>query len=416
MRRCIVVAAALCLAGVRGEALSTPRTWLRWLRVGGSQHVLADDDASATPLPLPNSLQSARGFVSFGDSYSAGIGTGVDGKEEDCRRGNHAYPLLLHDDLLAGRGPNETVAFQWLSCTGATTEDLLQGGASSQIDTFNASLDVDFATLSMGGNDLGFFDVMNACIFRFYSFYSGTCEAALANSEAAIASPDFEQRLLVALLQMLDRVQWEKKPGFAVTITGYARFFNDDTPECDDYSMGVWWQGPKLTRDLRRRTSALVVAVNRKLRATVAAVNARFARPRAFFVDYDAAFDGHRFCEPAVEEPDYRREDTWFFLVGGADSGQNGTTPNGTFPNATVAAETLSPLSPLVDPARCLEPARRSGDWGRLAVCYMAMAKQRDPTLRPAHDRIMASNSMWYVPTYYGKTFHPVSPSDPSAL
>jgi hypothetical protein len=31
----------------------------------------------------------------------------------------------------------------------------------------------------------------------------------------------------------------------------------------------------------------------------------------------------------------------------------------------------------------------------------MAMAKHRDPTLRPA------GGGMWYVPTYYGKTFHP---------
>jgi len=257
---------------------------------------------------------------------------------------------------------------------------------------------------------------MNACIFRFYNFYSGTCESALENAEAAIASTEFEHRLRVAMLQILDRVQWEKKPRFAITVTGYARFFNDDTPECDDYSMGVWWQGPKLKREMRQRTSNLVIAVNKKLRATVDSVNALFAQPRAFFVDFDAEFDGHRFCEPGVKEPDYQREDTWFFLVGGADSGQNGTMPNGTFPNATSSApsghiqtETLSPLSTLVDPERCLEPARRRGDWGQLAICYMAMAKKRDPTLRPAHDGVLAANSMWYVPTYYGKTFHPRS-------
>jgi len=413
MRPSVSLALASLVGVSEAAALAGPISWLRWLRPGGGQHVLGAGDAAATPVSPPDSLLSASGFVSFGDSYSAGIGTGVNGNEEDCRRGDHAYPVLLRDDLDAARGPDApaAVTFQWLSCTGASTEDLLAGGARSQIDAFNASLGADFATLSMGGNDLGFFDVMNACIFRFYSFYSGTCDAALARAEAALAAPALDQRLLVALLQILDRAPWEKKPGFAVAVTGYARFFRDDTPACDDCSLAVWRQpGPKLTRATRRRTSDLVVGLNGKLRGAVAAVNARFARrpPRAVFVDYDAVFAGHRLCEPGVREPDYQRDATWFFLVGGADSGQNGTAP----PNGTasdVAAEALSPLSPLVDPERCLGPARRSGDWGRLAVCYMAMARHRDPSLRPAHDRILNANSMWYVPTYYGKTFHPVS-------
>ncbi len=273
------------------------------------------------------------------------------------------------------------------------------------------------ATLSIGGNDLGFFDVMNACIFRFYSFYSGTCEAALAKAELAIESPDFEHRLFIVLLQILDKAHWEKRPGFSITVTGYARFFDADTALCDDCSMGVWWSGPKLTRAIRNEMNALVLAVNIKLRRTVEAVNARFTRPRVFFVTYDDEFEGHRFCEKNVTEPDYTRDDTWFFLVGGVDSGQNGTMPNGTFPNATAAVtagypdqvDLMSPLSPLVNPDTCLEPARRRGDWGELAVCYMAMAKQRDPSLQPAHDRLRTQNSMWYVPTYYGKTFHPRS-------
>ncbi len=169
------------------------------------------------------------------------------------------------------------------------------------------------ATLSIGGNDLGFFDVMNACIFRFYSFYSGTCEAALAKAELAIESPDFEHRLFIVLLQILDKAHWEKRPGFSITVTGYARFFDADTALCDDCSMGVWWSGPKLTRAIRNEMNALVLAVNIKLRRTVEAVNARFTRPRVFFVTYDDEFEGHRFCEKNVTEPDYTRDDTWFF-------------------------------------------------------------------------------------------------------
>lgn len=367
--------------------------------------------------------RQARGFVALGDSYSAGIGTGLDDKElpseGDCRRGLHAYPELIHRDLNNATGLDTT--FQWLSCTGAVTADILSGAGGGgkdnaregQVDVLNASLPLDFATLSVGGNDMGFFDVMNACIFRFYSFYSGTCEAALEAADAAVRSSVFEQRLGVILHEVLDKVAWEKRPRFSITVTGYARFFNAETPDCDDMSLGVWYGGPKLSRDIRGRMNALVNAANEKLRRTVELVQEGFrgVTPKVLFVDYDDLFEGHRFCEPGVLEPAYNRTDSWFFLVGGPDNARNETTwPNGTNgdPDATryQREKVLSPLSPLVDPHTCLARAQEGGDWGELALCYMVMAKYRDPSLRPAHDGVTAQN-MWWVPTYYGKTFHP---------
>lgn len=378
-----------------------------------------------------HSNRRARGFVALGDSYSAGIGTGTDGRElpseGDCRHGVHAYPQLIHHDLNNATGLNMT--FQWLSCTGAVTTDILSGGGDptthmqnkaqkpvGQVDMLNASLPLDFATLSVGGNDLGFFDVMNACIFRFYSFYSGTCEKALEAADAAVKSSAFEQRLAVILREVLDAVSWEKRAGFSISVTGYARFFDADTPGCDEMSLGVWYGGPRLSRDIRGRMNALVDAANAKLRRTVVEADERFsgaARPRVLFVDYDDLFEGHRFCEEGVLEPAYNRTDSWFFLVGGPDNARNETTwPNGTNgdPDSTRYSRgesILSPLSPLVDPHSCLPRAQERGDWGELALCYMAMAKHRDPSLRPAYDGITPQNGMWWVPTYYGKTFHP---------
>ncbi|KAG8165856.1 hypothetical protein KVR01_004408 [Diaporthe batatas] len=376
--------------------------------------------------------RQARGFVALGDSYSAGIGTGTDDREMpsegDCRHGVHAYPQLIHRDLNNATGRNTT--FQWLSCTGAVTTDILSGGggghptaqqqrektpAPGQVDLLDASLPLDFATLSVGGNDLGFFDVMNACIFRFYSFYSGTCERALEAADAAVRSSLFEQRLAVILREVLDAAAWETRPRFSVTVTGYARFFDADTPGCDDMSLGVWYGGPRLSRDIRGRMNALVEAANDKLRRTVEEAAARFRgpRPRVLFVDYDDLFAGHRFCEDGVLEPAYNRTDSWFFLVGGPDNARNETTwPNGTNGDPGSAGysrgeKILSPLSPLVDPHTCLPRAQGRGDWGELALCYMAMAKHRDPSLRSAYDGIMPQNRMWWVPTYYGKTFHP---------
>ncbi|KAL7918522.1 SGNH hydrolase-type esterase domain-containing protein [Trichoderma austrokoningii] len=345
------------------------------------------------------------GFVALGDSYSAGIGTGFfNGTEDDCRHGYNAYPMLVQGDLKRIHdGPGPT--FQFLSCTGSTVDDMLAGAEHSQIDGFNTTATADFSLLSIGGNDLGFFEIMNSCIFRFYSFYSGTCEAALQHADAQMASTQFEDRLRLVIMEILDRVRWEKRPWFTITVTGYARFFNADTDECDDHSFGMWWRGPKLKRELRQRMNDMVLAVNAKIRKSVDAINAAFAEPRVLFVDYDDAFEGHRFCEPNVVEPDYARNETWFFLVGGLDN----APPHMVEPGSSVAMDALLPAdSPLVDPHNCIEPAQRSGDWGEMALCMMAMAADRDPTMRMADGEVVAQNSMWYVPTYYGKTFHPV--------
>ncbi|KAM0451020.1 hypothetical protein ACHAPV_010276 [Trichoderma viride] len=360
----------------------------------------------APPFPRRPGKHPA-GFIALGDSYSAGIGTGFfNGTEDDCRHGYNAYPMLVQGDLNrnhGGHGPT----FQFLSCTGSTVDDMLAGAEHSQIDEFNTTSTADFALLSIGGNDLGFFDIMNSCIFRFYSFYSGTCEAALQRADEQMASNQFEDRLRLVIMEILDRVRWEKRPWFTITVTGYARFFNADTDECDDYSFGMWWRGPKLQRELRQRMNDMVRAVNAKIRKSVDAINAAFAEPRVLFVDYDDAFEGHRFCEPNVVEPDYARNETWFFLVGGLDNAppHMGEPGPGAGPGAMDAL--LPADSPLVDAQNCIGPAQKSGDWGEMALCMMAMAADRDPMLRTANGEVTAQNGMWYVPTYYGKTFHP---------
>ncbi|GAW22375.1 hypothetical protein ANO14919_119120 [Xylariales sp. No.14919] len=170
-------------------------------------------------------------------------------------------------------------------------------------------------------------------------------------------------------------------------------------------SFGVWWNGPRLTKKLRSEMNALVLTVNAKLRKAIYAINDGFTENRVIFVDYDGAFDGHRFCEPNVTEPDYDRTNTWFFLVGGLDNARNDDEPQ----RLSDINELLPPTSPLVDPFSCLWRAKKSGDWGTLALCYMVMAKHRDPTLRSARGDFSPLNSMWYVPTYYGKAFHPKS-------
>lgn len=208
-------------------SVSLARCWAigdRWRprpRTEPQQVLAADRRPSVSPL-WPGSSSTSRahdddrpraGFVALGDSYSAGIGTGLDGPENDCRQGLHAHPELIARDLAMHNGAEFNHSdFQFLSCTGSTTAQILAGNPESQMDAVNSSLPIDFALLSVGGNDLAFFEVMNACIFRFYNFYSGTCEAALDHSQELLESDEFEQSLHVIILELLSKARWEKKP------------------------------------------------------------------------------------------------------------------------------------------------------------------------------------------------------------
>ncbi len=63
-------------------------------------------------------------------------------------------------------------------------------------------------------------------------------------------------------------------------MTGYTRFFNAETDDCDDKSLGVWWGGPKLKREVRQRMNELVLAVNDKLRKSIEQINRQFRHPQ----------------------------------------------------------------------------------------------------------------------------------------
>jgi lysophospholipase L1-like esterase len=85
-------------------------------------------------------------YVALGDSYASGAGAGsyVDGS---CRRSSNAYPALHGENF---------PSFRFVACSGATTKSLKnQFRALSPATTL--------VTITIGGNDLGFVDVMTTC-------------------------------------------------------------------------------------------------------------------------------------------------------------------------------------------------------------------------------------------------------------
>lgn len=135
----------------------------------------------ATPLPVSN------GWTAFGDSFAAGIGAGADyGNSGDCRRRTGSYPFKLNSSPVLDLDQNHE--FQFIACSGAVINNVIPGGVNSQVDQFvsDTVANKDIATLTISGNDIGFVNILDACIVD-WSFFGQTCESALQKSDFAAA-------------------------------------------------------------------------------------------------------------------------------------------------------------------------------------------------------------------------------------
>lgn len=254
----------------------------------------------------------------MGDSYAAGIGAGrmiqsffLDGT---CFRYDEAYPVVLNANLQ----PRPS-RFNFVACSGDKFPEILEEqfrDEPSYLWRPNWGDKPEFVTLSMGGNDIGFKELVSTCI---YSIPIGTlmsCDQLIVASMERLHSPDFVRAatrvIITALLKGTARVG----PDFKVYVTGYAQFFNEQTTQCNHVS----FRRPpailaKQYLTIQRRQKLNLIARELNLALKTAVMTASVGAPnRVFFVDYDAQFNGHRFCDR--HEPNAQDPDTWFLTYG----------------------------------------------------------------------------------------------------
>ncbi|PRY30947.1 SGNH/GDSL hydrolase family protein [Umezawaea tangerina] len=90
-------------------------------------------------------------YAALGDSYAAGVGTGS--SSGGCGRTAFAYPNLWKD-------AHSPASFQFPACSGATVGEVLE----RQLPTLTP--ETGLVTLTIGGNDIGFSDVMSTCSLK----------------------------------------------------------------------------------------------------------------------------------------------------------------------------------------------------------------------------------------------------------
>ncbi|MEV7342488.1 SGNH/GDSL hydrolase family protein [Streptomyces sp. NPDC093544] len=146
---------------------------------------------------------AATGYVALGDSYSSGVGAGsYISSSGNCKRSTKAYPYLW----AAAHSPS---SFNFTACSGARTGDVV----ASQLTPLNSS--TGLVSLSVGGNDAGFADVMTTCVLQSQS----SCLSRIATAKAYVDST------LPGKLDTVYSAISAKAPSAHVVVLGYPRFY-----------------------------------------------------------------------------------------------------------------------------------------------------------------------------------------------
>ncbi|MEU9037095.1 SGNH/GDSL hydrolase family protein [Streptomyces sp. NPDC048352] len=147
--------------------------------------------------------QADFGYVALGDSYSSGVGAGnYDGSSGSCKRTTRAYPALW----AAAHSPQ---TFAFTACSGARTGDVL----ANQLGPLNSG--TDLVSITVGGNDAGFSDVMTTCVLQSES----TCVSRVNEAKRYVDST-----LPGQLDQVYDAIRG-RAPAARVVVLGYPRFY-----------------------------------------------------------------------------------------------------------------------------------------------------------------------------------------------
>lgn len=190
--------------------------------------VACGGEEEPTPAPQPEPTQT---YVALGDSYAAmGSTTASTTGPDHCLRSVDNYPgQVLEDARVTGRD---------VTCQGAVTADLLQPRQAgeqtipAQVDAL--SPDTNVVSLSIGGNDIGFGDVVGCFLAAMQAGRPSDCATTWQQSiDTRLAGlPERLDEVYQAIAEHSDRAR--------VITTGYLPVLapGDDCPEISVLSPG----------------------------------------------------------------------------------------------------------------------------------------------------------------------------------
>jgi lysophospholipase L1-like esterase len=191
----------------------------------GAGAALVPTATTAAAAPADDPLD----YVALGDSYAAGPLIPLQyGTPPGCARSDHNYPALTSQALA-------TASFVDVSCSGAKTGDLTApqeteaGTNPPQLDAL--AVDTDLVTISIGGNDIGFSEIVEECATRSPTEPDGAACRDFYNSGG---SDELAARIDAAAPKVQAGLQGiiARSPAADVLLVGYPTIVPDDGPGC----------------------------------------------------------------------------------------------------------------------------------------------------------------------------------------
>lgn len=258
---------------------------------------IADPGGFGNPVTAP---PGGRPYVALGDSFSSGEGAGAQGQHQGydyfpdtnapgvnvCHRSRNAYPVLISN--LFGLDYDTDVRFR--ACSGAVIANLRgpqsadHGGSNEPAQKGWLGADTQLVTLTIGGNDARFSDIVKECVIPLGRACDRSAEDIAQTAYAALGSFTGPQGLAPIYQEILDNVG----PGADLVVFGYPDFtpFYKDSDRCNTAA---------------EFTEAESTWLSGWIRTFNTLIAERAARAGAIFVDVDRLYNpptgrNHRIC------------------------------------------------------------------------------------------------------------------------
>lgn len=215
-------------------------------------------------VPEAKAVGNFSKVVGYGDSYAAG--TGVSDASGPCLTSSSAYPTVLGGAAAINQ-----------ACSGAVT-----GSIAGQISAVGAPSNAaaTSVTLTIGGNDVGFSNVMTSCIGPFAFL---TCSSAISKAKSAIGT------LTPKVAAQIDAVR-AAAPTARIYVTGYPKLFGSfSTSTC---SVG---NGLSITKSNAGTIDTATGAKGASGTLNNAIYQATVGRSNVVYVEL-SSFVGHQVC------------------------------------------------------------------------------------------------------------------------
>jgi lysophospholipase L1-like esterase len=205
---------------------------------------------------VPAASAAASQYVALGDSYSSGVGTRVFYESSgECKRGPEAYPPKV--------ASQKGYSLNFEACSGAQTGNVNE----KQLGNLNST--TALVTITIGGNDVGFSNVIIECALYYFG-----CGEAIEEANWKIANE------LPGKLETTYGKIRSKAPNAHVIVLGYPRLFTKEGATCNANFL----------------TSSNEKKMNESGNKLDAVIKARAEYHGFTYVDPRTAFEPHEVC------------------------------------------------------------------------------------------------------------------------